>query len=89
MEPLTDEIRRFVIDNFLFGIDEGRVANGTSLMEAGIVDSTGVLEIVAFLQAQYQVEIEAADILPSNFDSIDDMADFLRRKRGDAGPRTS
>jgi acyl carrier protein len=53
-------------------------------MESGIVDSTGVLEIVAFLMAKYGVEIGAADILPSNFDSIGDMVLFLNRKQGDA-----
>jgi acyl carrier protein len=84
MIPVEDEIRQFITENFLFGAEDRILANDASLLESGIVDSTGVLEIVAFLTTKYGVEIGPADVLPSNFDSIGDMVRFLDRKLGDA-----
>jgi acyl carrier protein len=85
MQRIENEIRQFVIENFLFGVDDGRLSNEESLMGRGIVDSTGVLEIVAFLETRYNVAINADDILPSNLDSISHMVNFLARKRTTSG----
>ena len=83
MEPLTAELRRFITDNFLFGDASGRFAftDDDSFQERGIVDSTGVLELVCHLQERYAITIEDDDLIPDNLDSLMKVAAFVERKR--------
>ena len=75
----TEKIRVFVIDNFLFG-DAGDLKNEASLLDEGIIDSTGILELVAFLEEQFSIRIEDEEMIPENLDSIDHIAEFVKRK---------
>lgn len=77
---LANTIRAFVIDNFLFG-DEGDLKNEISLLDAGIIDSTGILELVAFLEEQFGFRIEDDEMIPENLDSIDNISAFVIRKQ--------
>lgn len=71
--------------NFLFG-DESKVPeHSESLLESGLVDSTGVLEIVDFLETDMGVTVADDETLPSNLDSIENLTQFVMRKRGGAG----
>ena len=83
MEPLIQELRTFIIDNFLFGDVSGRFSftNDDSLQQRGIVDSTGVLELMCHLQERYGIEIEDAEIVPDNLDSVTKVAQFIARKQ--------
>jgi len=76
---LKTEIRRFVIDTFLFGSDDG-VANDTSFLANGIIDSTGVMELVAHLEKTYRIKIKDDELVPENLDSIDAIAAYIARK---------
>jgi acyl carrier protein len=76
---LKTEIRRFVIDTFLFGSDDG-VANNTSFLANGIIDSTGVMELVAHLEKTYRIKIKDDELVPENLDSIDAIAAYIARK---------
>lgn len=80
MTEAKEKIRQFVISNFLFGQDNGLTANA-SFLEQGIIDSTGVLELVAFVESQFGIKVEDAELIPDNFDSIDAVAAYLGRKR--------
>ena len=73
------EIRSFVITNFLYGqpLD---LQPGDSLLEKGIIDSTGVLELVAFLETQYAITIEDDEVIPNNLDSLQSLTGFVTRK---------
>lgn len=82
MQPIEQELRRFVIDNFLYGQD-GRLSNDASFLEEGIIDSTGVLELVSFLEEKYGIEVQDREMVPENLDSINRLAGFLERKLGD------
>ncbi len=73
------EVREFVISNFLYGVVAG-FQDDTPLLENGIIDSTGLLELIAFLETQYHVKIESGDMVPQNFDSVDRICQFLIRK---------
>jgi acyl carrier protein len=73
------EIRKFVIDFFLFGQDGG-LTNEESLLEKGIIDSTGVLELVAYLEKTFAIKVHDAELLPENLDSINAIVAFLQRK---------
>jgi acyl carrier protein len=83
MESLNQDIRAFIVDNFLFGDASGRFtfSDDDSFQERGIVDSTGVLELVCHLQERYAIVIEDADLVPDNLDSVSRVARFVERKR--------
>ena len=82
MERLTQELRTFIIDNFLFGDASGRFSfsNDDSFQQRGIVDSTGILELVCHVQERYGIEIDDAEIVPDNLDSVNRLAAFVGRK---------
>ncbi len=73
-----ERIQQFIVQNF-YVADASQLAEDTSLIEAGIVDSTGVLEVVAFLEADFHIVVADQDILPANLDSIARMAAFVSR----------
>jgi acyl carrier protein len=81
-----DEIRAFVRQNFMFGLGE-KLADSESFLEAGIIDSTGVLELVGFLETTYSIEVANEDLVPANLDSIDRVAAFVARKVKERGAR--
>jgi len=74
-----NEIREFVVDNFLFG-DNSHLTEDTSFLETGIVDSTGILEIVSFLEGKYNIAVEDDELLPENLDNLQSINLFLKRK---------
>jgi acyl carrier protein len=80
MSDTKQDIRTFVIETFLFGQDNG-LTNETSFLEQGIVDSTGVLELVAHLEKTYGIKVKDEELIPDNLDSIDAIAGFLAKKR--------
>lgn len=73
-------IRSFIVESFLFGEEAGLPADQDSLIESSIIDSTGVLELVAFLEDKFGFTIADADIVPANLDSVDAIAAFVQRK---------
>lgn len=80
MSDLTQEIRQFIINNCLFGEDDGSLTNDDSFMEQGIVDSTGVLELVAFIEGKFGFKIKNDELVPDNLDSINKLIRFIDRK---------
>jgi len=73
------EIQDFVISNFLFG-DATRLEDEVSFLDAGIVDSAGILELVSFLEEKYGIRIGNEEMLPDNLDSVNRVEAFLQRK---------
>lgn len=79
-ELIKSRIRAFVTSNFQF---DGHVVDDTaSLMSEGILDSTGVLEMVLFVEEHFGVPVAEDEVLPENFDSIDALTAFVERKGG-------
>jgi acyl carrier protein len=87
MSPLIEELRAFVIENFLFGDESAPFAftNEDSFQERGIVDSTGILELVCHLQEKYAIDIADDELIPDNLDSLAKVAQFIERKRAGHG----
>jgi acyl carrier protein len=83
---MREIIKSFIIDNFLFGEEEG-LEDHTSFLNAGIVDSTGILELVDFLDNEFNIKISDDEILPENLDSINNIVYFLEKKL--VGSKTS
>jgi len=81
---VESEIRAFIADNFLLGDDVQNLPGSASLIDAGIIDSTGVLELVGFLEDRYGNRIADHDLLPENLDSIDNVIRFVGEKQSAA-----
>ncbi|WP_289018303.1 hypothetical protein [uncultured Ornithinimicrobium sp.] len=80
-EGVLAQVRGFVLTNFLFG-DESRMPDDSeSLLSSGVVDSTGVLELVAFVEEDLGVPVADHETIPANLDSIGRIAAFVGRKR--------
>ena len=75
------ELRSFLAENFLLGEELRGLPGSASLIEAGIIDSTGVLELVGFLEEAYEIEITDSELVPENLDSIDNVVRFVGAKR--------
>jgi acyl carrier protein len=74
------ELRAFIVENFLYGEEDESLSNGASLLELGIIDSTGVMELVSFLEQRYQITILDEELIPANLDSIDRLVRFVTHK---------
>jgi acyl carrier protein len=77
---IEQQLRQFVVDNFMFGQDGDGLANDDSFLDRGIVDSMGVLELVGFLEESYGIKVQDQELIPANLDSIDNVVKFLERK---------
>jgi acyl carrier protein len=73
------KIRAFIVENFLFGNDDG-LKDETSFLEEGIIDSTGVLELVTFLEEEFDIAIDDEELIPENLDSINNVTEYLEKK---------
>ena len=85
MNPIVQELRHFIDENFLFGQGGDQIDNGDSFLERGIIDSTGVLELVSFLEEKYPIRIADEELVPDNLDSINNLVTFLQKKLAEAG----
>ncbi|MGH9743805.1 MAG: acyl carrier protein [Candidatus Acidiferrum sp.] len=74
------EIRKFIVETFLFGRAE-ELRDDASLL-GNVIDSTGALELVAFLQQRFGIVVEDEDVIPDNFDSVKNVVAYVMKKRG-------
>ncbi len=74
-------IRTFIVENFLFGDDSQPLPADLSLIDNDLVDSTGILELVGFLEERFAIQVADADIVPANLDTIERIAAFIARKQ--------
>ncbi len=79
MEEIVTSIREFIINNFMFGDGQG-LQNDASFLESGIIDSTGILELVTFMEETYGIQIHDDELVPENLDSIVNIEQFLKKK---------
>lgn len=73
------KIKTFIIENFLFGNTDG-LNDDTSFLEEGIIDSTGILELITFLEEEFSIKVDDEELIPENLDSINNIAAFLELK---------
>ena len=76
---LKSDIRNFIIENFLYGKRDG-LEDDMSFLEKGLIDSTGVLELVAFVEGKYGISVADEDLVPENFDSVSRLSDYVEAK---------
>jgi len=80
-DALHDQIRNFILENYLFTSDTSALGVEDSLLGRGIVDSTGMLEIIFFIEEQLGVKVKDEEMIPENLDSVSRIAAFVSSKR--------
>lgn len=80
---VEEQIRNYIIQNLMFGDETVQLDTNDSLLESGIVDSVGVMELVLFAEQEFSLEIADDEIIPENFDSIGRLSNFIRSKRNE------
>ncbi|WP_458071069.1 acyl carrier protein [Rhodanobacter sp. BL-MT-08] len=76
------KVRGYILENLLFSSDPADLPNDDSLLERGVIDSTGVLEIILFLEEEFGIQVKASEMLPENFDTVNNMVRFVGRLQG-------
>ena len=83
-ETFAAEIKAFIVSNFLFGQEGAGISDDQSFLETGLIDSTGLLELVAFVEERYGISVEDRELLPANLDSLSNISAFVALKLGQA-----
>jgi acyl carrier protein len=76
---VESEVRGYLLENHLFTSDGAQLPNDASLLEKGIIDSTGILEVIMFLESKFGVTVKDSEMLPENFDSVNNIVRFVQR----------
>jgi acyl carrier protein len=80
MQAIEQRIRSFIVENFLFGDEARAPLADDSFLELGIIDSTGVLELVEFIERGFGIKVKDVELLPENLDTVNALVAFVRRK---------
>ena len=74
------KIRNYILENYLFTDDQSALRDDDSFLDKGILDSTGILEMIYFLEEQFGIKIDDVEMIPENLDSVDNLISFIARK---------
>ena len=95
MTSVEQKLRTIVTETFLVGAESNQLHGDDSFIETGIIDSTGILQLVEFVEQEFGLKVEDEDLIPENLDSINRLVAFVERKRllspvmaGSASPAT-
>lgn len=75
------KIRNYVLENYLFTDDDSALDSNDSFLEKGILDSTGILEVIYFLEEEFGIKVEDEEMIPENLDSVSRIVSYLERKK--------
>ncbi len=78
---MEEKIKSFIQDNFLLGERNRVLKEDQSFLESGIVDSTGVLELVSFIEETFKIKVEDEELIPENLDSVKKLVTYIKRKQ--------
>ncbi len=76
------KVRGYILENFLFTDDQSALDGSVSLLENGTMDSTGVLEVINFLEEEFGISVADEEMIPENLESVDNIVAFVARKKG-------
>lgn len=80
LEEISQKIRNFMFENFMYGYDENEFSDESSFLEFGILDSTGIMELVVFIESEFDMEVADTEIIPENLDSVNCASQFIHNK---------
>lgn len=75
-----ETLRNFILENYMFTDDQNALKDSDSFLDSGIIDSTGILEVVMFLEESFGIKVDDEEMVPENLDSIDNLVAFVARK---------
>lgn len=81
MTSVEQKLRKIVTETFVVGGDSSELRGDDSFIETGIIDSTGILQLVEFVEQEFSLKVEDDDLIPENLDSIDRLVAFVERKK--------
>ena len=77
---IEEKVRGYILDNFLFTDDQSALSSEDSFMEKGLIDSTGIIEVIYFLEEEFNVQVESDEMIPENLDSVTNLVAFVEKK---------
>ncbi|NIA15174.1 MAG: acyl carrier protein [Nitrospiraceae bacterium] len=80
IESVREQIREFVLDAFMYGAAPEELDDDASFLETGIMDSTGIMELVMFLEEEFDFKVQDTEMVPENLDSVDNLCQYLSKK---------
>jgi len=78
---IEQQVRHYILENFLFTNDATALANDASFLEKGIIDSTGVLEMIFFLEQEFALKVADKEMIPENLDSVNNIVRYVQSKQ--------
>ncbi|VAW73210.1 Acyl carrier protein [hydrothermal vent metagenome] len=78
---IEKEVRSYIMENYLFTEDESALSNTDSFLEKGILDSTGILEVIYFIEDEYEIKVADDEMVPENLDSVERLVAYVARKQ--------
>jgi acyl carrier protein len=75
------KLRTYILEDFLFTDDESALSSSDSFLEKGIVDSTGIMEVIFFINDEFGIEVEDDEMIPENLDSVNKIIAFIEKKK--------
>ena len=79
-ESIKKTLSDFIVSNYLFGDEKRRPADGDSLIEGGIMDSTGILELIEFVESTFGIQVKETETVPQNLDGLANLTAFISKK---------
>lgn len=81
MMSVKQQVKHFILSNYLFTDDESKLKDAESLMQSGAMDSTGILELIMFLEEKFGIKVADEEMVPANLDSVHSIVGFVERKQ--------
>ena len=78
---LEEQIRGYVLENYLFTDDQSALNSDDSFLEKGILDSTGILEVIYFIEDEFDIKVEDEEMIPENLDSVNRIVAYIQKKQ--------
>jgi len=78
---VEQKIRDYILDNYLFTDDQSALSNEDSFLNKGIIDSTGIMEVIFFLEEEFGIQVDDEEMVPENLDSVKNIVSYIERKQ--------
>jgi acyl carrier protein len=82
MSEIENKLCQFLVENFILSEQLDELGGDDSFLDNGIIDSTGILELIFFVEEQFGIQVDTSEVLPENFDSINRLVAYIQRKQG-------
>jgi len=77
---VEDKVRNYILENYLFTEDQSELSNEDSFLDKGIIDSTGILEVIFFLEEEFGISVDDEEMIPENLDSVNNIVKYINSK---------